>query len=170
MGAGCVTSTETTLSDAALAGDPDAMWTQGQDLARNGERLIKRGETRMVEARRQIRDGEAKIRAGSEQLLRCRVDYENVVNGTEATPTSRADEARQLKAIGRRWEAALDTIREGNLLVEKGNKNIETGRVEVRDGRTMTETGSILMRNAERSRRGDALLPMINRPESTSER
>jgi hypothetical protein len=170
MAAGCVSSGETTLSDAAMAGDPDTMWTEGQDLARNGERLIRRGEARMLEARRLIRDGEARIRTGSEQVLKCRVDYEDVVNGTERATASSADEAKRLKAIGKRWEDALDAIREGNLLVEKGNRGIETGRGEVREGRTMVETGSILMRNSERSRRGDALLPMINRLESTSER
>ncbi len=170
--AGCATSSATNLSDAALSGDPDAMWAEGQELARKGERLIKKGEARMADARRQMRDGEAKIRTGSQGVVKSRGEYESVVNdaGDARTPKVVAEEAKALKAIGKRWEAALDTIREGNLLVENGNKNMETGRAEVREGRLMIETGSILMRNSERSRRGDELLPMIHRLESTSER
>ena len=170
--AGCATSSATNLSDAALSGDPDAMWVEGQELARIGERLIKKGEARMADARRQIRDGEAKIREGSEGVLKSRREYENVVNdaGDARTPKDVAKEAKTLKSIGKRWEAALDTIRAGNLLLENGNKNIENGRAEVREGRIKIETGSILMRNSERSRRGDELLPMIHRLEPTSER
>ena len=169
--AGCATSSATKLSDAALSGDPDAMWTEGQDLARKGERKIKKGEERMADGRRQIRNGEAKIRDGSERVAKSRRDYENAVAsaGGAKTPKVVADEAKRLKAIGKRWEDALDTIRAGNLLVENGNKNIETGRTEVREGRLMIESGSILMRNSERTRRGDELLPIINKLGSTSE-
>ncbi len=169
--AGCVMPGETMLNDAALPGDADTMWTEGQDMTRNGERLINRGEARMIKARQQIRDGETKIRTGSEQVMKCRVEYENVVNGTRERNISKdkADEAKQLKAIGKRWELALDTIRDGSLLVEKGNNGIETGRGEVREGHAMIETGSLLMRNSERSRRGDDLLPMIDRLEPTTE-
>jgi hypothetical protein len=170
--AGCAAPGGSKLSDAALSGDPDAMWVEGQELARIGERLIKKGEARMADARRQIRDGEAKIREGSEGVLKSRREYENVVNdaGDARTPKDVAKEAKTLKSIGKRWEAALDTIRAGNLLLENGNKNIENGRAEVREGRINIETGSILMRNSERSRRGDELLPMIHRLEPTSER
>lgn len=169
--AGCATPGTPTLNDAALSGDPDAMWAEGQDLARNGERMIRRGEQRMADGRRQIREGEARIRDGSARVENSRREYENAVAGAGDTTTSTvaADEAKRLKAIGRRWEEALDTIRAGNLLVEKGNKDIEAGRAEVRDGRLMIESGSILMRNSERTRRGDELLPIINRLGSTSE-
>jgi len=169
--AGCATAGTSTLSDAALSGDPDAMWSKGQDLARKGERKIKKGEQRMADGRRQIRDGEAKIRDGSERVAKSRRDYENAVAsaGDAGTPKVVSDEAKWLKAIGKRWEDALDTIRAGNLLVENGNKNIETGRAEVREGRLMIESGSILMRNSERTRRGDELLPIINKLGSTSE-
>ncbi|MGB5331989.1 MAG: hypothetical protein WBM80_02435 [Woeseiaceae bacterium] len=169
--AGCATAGTSTLSDAALSGDPDAMWTEGQDLARKGEHKIKKGEQRMVDGRRQIRDGEARICDGSERVAQSRRDYESAVTsaGDAKTPKVVSDEAKRLKAIGKRWEDALDTIRAGNLLVENGNKNIETGRAEVREGRLMIESGSILMRNSERTRRGDELLPIINRLGSTSE-
>ncbi len=170
--AGCAASSATNVSDAALSGDPDAMWAEGQELARKGERLIKKGEARMVDARRQIRGGEAKIRTGSEGVVKSRREYESVVNdaGDARTPKVVAEEAKALKAIGKRWEGALDTIRNGNLLVDSGNKNVETGRAEVREGRLMIETGSILMRNSERSRRGDELLPIISGFGTTSER
>lgn len=169
--AGCATSSAPKLSDAALSGDPDAMWTEGQDLARKGERKMKKGEERMADGLRQIRNGEAKIRDGSERVAKSRRDYENAVAsaGDAKTPKVVSDEAKRLKAIGKRWEDALDTIRAGNLLVENGNKNIETGRAEVREGRLMIESGSILMRNSERTRRGDELLPIINKLGSTSE-
>lgn len=169
--AGCAAGGTSTLSDAALSGDPDAMWTEGQDLARKGERKVEKGEQRMADGRRQIRNGEARIRDGSERVAKSRRDYENAVAsaGDAKTPKVVSDEAKRLKAIGKRWEDALDTIRAGNLLVENGNKNIETGRTEVREGRLMIESGSILMRNSERTRRGDELLPIINRLGSTSE-
>lgn len=169
--ASCATAGTSTLSDAALSGDPDAMWTEGQDLARKGERKVEKGEQRMADGRQQIRDGEAKIRDGSERVAKSRRDYENAVAsaGDARTPKVVSDEAKRLKAIGKRWEDALDTIRAGNLLVENGNKSIETGRAEVREGRLMIESGSILMRNSERTRRGDELLPIINRLGSTSE-
>ena len=169
--AGCATVNATKLSDAALSGDPDAMWSEGQETARKGERKIKKGEERMADGRRQIRDGEAKIREGSERVAKSRRDYENAVAsaGDARTPNVVTDEAKRLKAIGKRWEDALDTIRAGNLLVENGNKSIETGRAEVREGRLMIESGSILMRNSERTRRGDELLPIINKLGSTSE-
>ena len=169
--AGCATSTTTTLSDAALSGDPDAMWAEGKDLARKGERLIRTGNDRIADARAQIRKGEDKIRDGSERLSKSRSDYESAVAsaGDAKTPNVVTDEAKRLKAIGKRWEDALETIRAGNLLVENGNKNIDTGRAEIREGRTLTESGSILMRNSERSRRGDDLLPIINKLGSTSE-
>ena len=169
--AGCATSGAAKLSDAALSGDPDAMWTEGQDLARKGERKVEKGEKRMADGRRQVRDGEAKIRDGSERVAKSRRDYENAVAsaGDAKTPKVVSDEAKRLKSIGKRWEDALDTIRAGNLLVENGNKNIETGRAEVREGRLMIESGSTLMRNSERTRRGDELLPIINKLGSTSE-
>ena len=168
---GCETTNATKLSDAALSGDPDAMWSEGQELARKGERKINKGEERMADGRRQVRDGEAKIRDGNERVTKSRRDYESAVAsaGGAKTPRVVTDEAKRLKAIGKRWEDALDTIRAGNLLVENGNKNIETGRAEVREGRLMIESGSMLMRNSERTRRGDELLPIINRSGSTSE-
>lgn len=171
LAAGCATSNATKLSDAALSGDPDAMWSEGQELARKGERKIKKGEERMADGRRQIRDGEAKIQDGSERVAESRRYYENAVAsaGDAKTPKVVADEAKRLKSIGKRWEDALDTIRAGNLLVENGNKSIETGRAEVREGRLMIESGSPLMRNSERTRRGDELPPIINKLGSTSE-
>ena len=169
--AGCATSGASGFSDATLAGDPDAMWAEGQEKSRKGERLISKGESRMAEGRRQIRNGEAKIRDGSERAAKSRSEYENAVAsaGAAKTPNVVTDEAKRLKAIGKRWEDALDTVRAGNLLVENGNKNIETGRAEVRQGRILIESGSILMRNSDRTRRGDALLPIIIRPGPTSE-
>ncbi|MBT8102458.1 MAG: hypothetical protein KJO95_05775 [Gammaproteobacteria bacterium] len=171
LASGCAASPATKLSDAALSGDPDAMWAEGQELARKGERLVKKGEQRMENARSQIRDGESKIRKGNELVAKSRLDYENAVAsaGDARTPKVVEDEAKRLKTIGKRWEKALDMIRAGNELVEKGNKNIETGRSEVREGRFLIEKGSMMMRNSERSRRGDELLPIILRGGSTSE-
>ena len=169
---GCA-ATGTSLSDDYVSSaDPDAMWAEGQERSRKGEKLLKKGEKRMAEARAQVRKGEAMIREGNEGVLKSRRDYEVAARKTGAAtaPNVVSDEAKRLKAIGKRWDDALDTIKAGNTLVEKGNKNIGIAQGEIRDGRVLIESGSVLMRNSERMRRGDELLPIINSMGSTSEK
>ena len=168
---GCAASGSSKLDDNTLSGDPDIMWAEGQERSRKGERLLKKGEERMADARAQVRKGEAKIREGSEGVLKSRREYEiaSRKSGGATTPKVVADEAKQLKVIGKRWEDALDTIKAGNKLVEKGNKNIGTAHAEIREGRVLIESGSVLMRNSERMRRGDELLPTSNEMASAAE-
>ena len=167
----CAATGISKLDDNTLSADPDILWAEGQEQSKKGERLLKKGEERMADARAQVRKGEAKIREGSEGVLKSRREYEiaSRKTGGATTPKVVADEAKQLKVIGKRWEDALDTIKAGNKLVEKGNKNIETAHSEIREGRILIESGSVLMRNSERMRRGDELLPTINEMASTAE-
>ena len=108
MVSGCAASGKATLSDAALSGDPDAMWAEGQELSRKGERLVKKGEERMADGRAEVRKGEETIRKGSEDVTTSRRDYENAARSTgdAATPKAVASEAKRLKTywqtLGRR--------------------------------------------------------------------
>lgn len=163
MLAGCGGGAGLKLSDAALSGDPDAMWAEGQKAVASGEALVKKGEAQLTEGRKQVREGEAAIRAGNQAVLRARRDYQAAVAaaGSSSTPDEVAAEAKRLKNIGKRWEDAIDDIKDGNKLVEKGNKNIDEGQSEVRGGRRLMESGSNLMRNSQRTRMGEPLLPNI---------
>ncbi len=163
MLAGCGGGAGLKLSDAALSGDPEAMWVEGQKTVASGEALVNKGEAQLAEGRQQVREGEAAIRAGNQRVLQARRDYQAAVAaaGGSATPADVAAEAMQLKNIGKRWEDAIDDIKDGNKLVDKGNKNIDSGQSEVRAGRRLMESGSTLMRNSQRTRMGEPLLPDI---------
>jgi hypothetical protein len=69
-------------------------------------------------------------------------------------------EAKRLRAIGKRWEGAIEEIKDGNTLVYKGNKSIDLRQSEIREGRALMESGSTLMRNSQRIRLGDEMLPL----------
>ena len=43
--------------------------------------------------------------------------------------------------------------------IHEGNESIAKGQSDIRKGRAMVESGSILMRNSQRLRLGDELLP-----------
>lgn len=159
--AGCSTTGDG-LSDAALSGDPDAMATDGLRMNTEGSSLVQRGEKRLADGRKQVRDGEEMIQEGSDLVSKTRAEYRNAANagGTASTPKAVEEEAQRLKKIGSRWEDAIDTIRDGNKLVDKGNKNIDRGQSEIREGRMLMERGSTLVRNSERARLGEELLPL----------
>lgn len=159
---GCI-STGDGLSDEALSGDPDAMWSDGQKLSIKGEGIVERGERRLEEGRKQIREGEAMVQRGSDLVSSVRFEYQNAAKntGTATTPKAVAAEAKSLKAIGSRWEDAIDMIREGNKLVDKGNKTLDEAQAQIREGRSMVERGSMLMRNSERLKLGEDLLDPV---------
>lgn len=158
----CAGGSKLRLSDAAIAGDPSAMWEDGQQSVQTGEALISKGEKLLQEGRNQIRDGEAQIDAGNQRVRQARQDYQDAVLSAGGSTAPKADraEAQRLRVIGKRWEDAIEEIKEGNRLVDLGNKNIDKGQKEIREGRQLLEEGSILMRNSHRSRLGDTLLPM----------
>lgn len=163
LGVSACATTNDGLSDEALSGDPTAMWADGQKLTVKGEEMIKRGESQIENGRKQIRDGDAKVQRGSDLVSSTRFEYQRAARGTgvATSPKDVAVEAKTLKAIGSRWEDAIDMIRDGNKLVDKGNKTVDQGQSTVRDGRAMVERGSVLMRNAERIRLGEDLLPPV---------
>lgn len=158
---GCAGGSRVKLSDAALAGNPSAMWEDGQKSVDTGEALVSRGEQRLATGRRQVLEGQEKIAAANLRVAQAREDYQSAVAtmAESSTPKDLEAEAKRVKAIGKRWEDALGAIREGNNLVERGNKNLERGQADIREGRSLMESGSILMRNSQRTRMGDDLLP-----------
>lgn len=149
-------------SDAALSGDPVAMWEDGQKEVTRGEKLVKSGDTRLAEGRKQVREGEALIDSGNAGTLRARQDYQDLalLTGKANSPDEVAKETKRLKAIGKRWEEAIDDIKDGNKLVSKGNKSIDRGQAEIREGRMLMDAGSTMMRNSQRTRIGEDLLPI----------
>jgi len=161
---GCA-STGDGISDAALSGDPEAMSRDGVKLNSRGAELVKDAESQLVDGRKQVRNGEAMIQNGSQLVANARSEYRDVTvtSGNASTPIAVSSEAKKLTDIGDRWEESIDMIREGNKLVEKGNKNISEAQSNIREGRRMMERGSALVRNSERARLGQALLPV---PES----
>jgi len=160
---GCA-STGDGVSDAALSGDPAAMTKDGVKLNSRGAELVKEGESRLVEGRKQVRDGEAMVSNGSSLVTNARFEYKDVArtSGDANTPDKVSSEASRLKKIGSRWEDAIEEIRDGNSLVSKGNKNIGKAQSDIRKGRRMMERGSTLVRNSERMRLDQALLPVSN--------
>lgn len=148
-------------SAAALKGDPDAMWADGLKAIEKGEPLVKDGESRLQEGRKQVREGEDMVRRGGTAVMQSRQDYQTaaLAAGSASNPDGVKKEAKRLKAIGARWEDAIEQIKDGNKLVAKGNKNISRGQSEIRKGRALLESGSTLMRNAERIRLGEQPLP-----------
>lgn len=148
-------------SDAALSGDPSAMWEDGGEDVASGEKLVKNGENQLLEGRKQVREGEAMIARGSQGTLNARQDYQDAAKftGKASTPDELAKEAKRLKSIGDQWEDAIDDIRDGNKLVTKGNRTIDRGQSEIRVGRALIEAGSTMMRNSQRLRLGEELLP-----------
>lgn len=155
----CVNNAASRPNDAPGVANTSVMWEDGARASDTGEAMLTKGEKRLELGRRQVRDGESKIREGTERVEKARLDYEHAVTaGSLGSDTK--EQARALRAIGLRWETAIQQIKDGNKLVAKGNANIDRGESEIREGRRLMETGSILMRNAHRSRLGQPLLPM----------
>ena len=166
--AGCAT---TGPSDAALSGDPVAMWEDGQKSVTRGEKLVKSGEDLLSEGRKQVREGEAKIDRGNSDTLKARKAYQEAARatGTSSSPDELAEEVKQFKAIGGRWEDGIDDIKAGNKLITKGNKTIDSGQSKIREGRALMESGSTMMRNSQRQRMGETLLPPAEPYQGTSD-
>ena len=156
----------TGISNAALAGNTEAMWKDGQQAVARGEALIGKGEKRLAQGQKKIRDGEALISQGNNKVAQSRQDYQAaaVTSGASSNPKEIEFEAKRLRAIGDRWQDAIDEIKDGNQLVSKGTNEISTAQSDIREGRALVESGSTLMRNAQRSRMGDKPLPPAPQP------
>ena len=153
----------TGISNAALAGNTEAMWKDGEQAVTRGEALIGKGEKRLAQGQKKIRDGEAMISQGNSKVAQSRQDYQAaaVTSGASSNPKEIEFEAKRLRAIGDRWQDAINEIKDGNQLVSKGTTEISTAQSEIREGRALLESGSTLMRNAQRSRLGDKPLPSV---------
>jgi len=113
--AGCATK-GSSISEAALNGDPTAMAAEGARLNTEGATLVREAEARLVTGRKQVRDGEAKVQDGSTRVTNARLEYKDLsaASGKAADPKTVAREAKKIKAAGDRWEDAIDTIKDGN--------------------------------------------------------
>lgn len=97
-------------SAAALTGDPDAMWADGQKAIAKGDPLVKNDESRLREGRAQVREGKDMIHRGSKTVMQSRQDYQTAARaaGSASNPDGVKREAKRLKAIGSRWEDAIE--------------------------------------------------------------
>jgi exonuclease VII small subunit len=148
------------ISEAALSGDPLAMAAEGAKLNNDGAKLVQDAEKRLVEGRKQVRDGEAQVQDGSTRVTNARFEYKDLseAGGKAKDPDAVSKEAKKLKAAGKRWEDAIETIKKGNTQISKGNKTIEKAQADIRKGRQMMERGSVLVRNSARTRLDTDLL------------
>ena len=161
LASACASGAKTRPNDAPVVANPGVMWEDGLKAVDTGEALLTKGEKRLALGRQQVRDGEAKIREGSERVAKAKLEYEQAASVVGAsTASDKQKQASTLRPIGMRWEAAIQEIKDGNKLVAKGNANINRGESEIREGGLLMETGSILIRNAHRSRLGQSLLPL----------
>ena len=71
----CTSSNQFQVSQAALAGDPVAMWQDGQQAVRLGEAQVTRGEERIQNGERIIGDGETMVRDGTDLITVSRENY-----------------------------------------------------------------------------------------------
>lgn len=165
--AGCAS---TGPSDAALSGDPVAMWDDGKIAVERGEKIVKKADEKLSDGRKLVREGEAKIDQGNIDTLRARQEYQTAArsSGQSASPEELAKEVKRLKKIGAQWEDAIDDIKDGNKLVAKGNKIIDDAQSDIRQGRALMESGSTMMRNSQRLRMGEGQLPMPEQMPSDS--
>ena len=159
LASACASESTTRPNNAPVVSNPSAMWEDGAKAVDTGEAMLTKGEKRLELGRQQVREGEVKIREGSERAENAKLEYEQAVAGGSAA-SDKQKQASTLRAIGLRWETAIQEIKDGNKLVAKGNANIDRGDSEIREGRLLMETGSVLMRNAQRSRLNLRLLPL----------
>lgn len=157
---GCASLGSSNVSDAAVSGDPVAMANEGAELNSRGAKMVKNGEALLMKGRKRVRDGEAMVSNGSSLVSNARFEYRDLARATgDATdPKTVSKEAKNLKAAGERWEDAIDTIRDGNKLIDKGNDDIADAQKEIRKGRKLMERGSVMVRNSERLRLEESLL------------
>lgn len=150
------------VSDAALSGDPSAMWEDGKKIAKQGEELTGKGEKQVNKGRAQVRKGEERIQKANGDLTKIRIEYQTAANqtGRATSPKGVNDEAKALKKIGSRWDDAIDDIRSGNKMIDAGNEAVDKGQTTIRKGRTLVDEGSTLMRNSKRLELGTELLPV----------
>jgi hypothetical protein len=157
---GCSGSRDWQASEAALAGDPVALWQDGQEAIGRGEAQVDRGEERIQDGQRIVRDGESLVSEGNDLVTRSRENYRlaSRTSGSALTPDQLEDEADRLRDIARVWENGLDLIDRGNRRINDGNERVAEGRAIVLQGQTLIDSGRNLMLNSEQIRREQEIL------------
>ncbi len=157
---GCASLGGADVSDAAVSGDPVAMAKEGAELNSRGAKMVKDGEALLIKGRKRVRDGEAMVSNGSTLVTNARFGYRDLARtmGDATNPKTVSSEAKKLKNAGKRWEDAIDTIKDGNKLIDKGNDDISDAQKAIRKGRQLMERGSVMVRNSERLRMEESLL------------
>lgn len=157
----CASVSNVPSDETTVVSNSAVMWEDGLRAADTGEAMLTRGEKRLALGREQVREGETKVREGSIRVSQEKLEYEQAaMTQGGSTKAEKQRKAIVLRAIGVRWDAAIQDIKMGNSLIAKGNENIARGESEIREGRLLMETGSVSMRNAQRSRLGQRSLSL----------
>ncbi|MBT8147030.1 MAG: hypothetical protein KJN90_09260 [Gammaproteobacteria bacterium] len=151
----CTGSRDWQASEAAMAGDPVAMWQDGQEAIRLGETQVSRGDERIQDGQREIREGESMVSEGNTLITRSREQYRVAArtSGGALTPEQLEDEAERLRRIASSWEEGLALINRGNRRINDGRERVTEGEAIVLRGQTLIESGRNLMQNSELMRR-----------------
>lgn len=107
-------------------------FSKGEDIAQDGEKLVKKGRKLMEDGRSDVRKGQEMILDGNKAITSIRNEY------ITQTPES-------LKLL----EKANDRVEDGNARIIKGNNKIKTGEDIVRKGRSKIEEGNRIMSKSE---------------------
>ena len=156
----------TTPKLADYSNDPDAMWDQGKKQSDKGEKLIVKGESLLEKSRKELREGEALIQSGSDNIIRARQEYQLEASkmGSSSSPKEVEFEADRILAIGEKWEDAIAAVKKGNAMVTKSKKMQSEAQDIIKEGRQLVELGSNFIRNSQRMRLN---VPLLDAPVTT---
>ncbi|MEZ5490653.1 MAG: hypothetical protein R3F50_10085 [Gammaproteobacteria bacterium] len=151
----CATSPQFQASQAALAGDPVAMWQDGQEAVSLGEAQVARGEERVLRGQSIISDGETMVGNGTNLVNVSQDNYLLTVRdlGEAESPEELREEINKLREILNVWEEGEDLISQGNRRIADGNERIEEGRSIVFEGQNLVATGRNMIQSSEQLRR-----------------
>lgn len=150
VAAGCSTAGFSSNTGEALridrSGGGDRATQIGREQSLFGQQLISSGRQKITAGQEKIRRGERLIMEGAEQVMQSREAYERLA---QRLPPEDA----QLLQIEERWDAGVESVREGNALISEGNQQIEAGQLEIREGRALMQSAAAVIRSAERTYR-----------------
>ena len=120
-----------------------------KSIYQDGEGLVRQAETTLKRGQDDVKRGEALVAGGRKAATKQRQEYLDALakSGSADDPQSLEIEIQRLRGIGRLWQRAIQDIKEGNRLIDKGNKTIATARNDIRLGRELMERGSELAIN-----------------------
>lgn len=158
----CSTSPQFQASEAALAGDPVAMWQEGQQAVTLGEAEVARGEERVQSGERIVEEGEKLVNDGTNLVNVSGDNYRRAVRdmGEAESAEQLRQEINKLRDIMNAWQEGHNLISRGTRRIEDGNERVEEGRRIMFDGQNLMATGRTMMQSSEQLRQTQEALMM----------